>query len=177
MASDREPGVAEWWLRVSGVFHRRAEEPSHPMEQLTLVQEEISRERPLLLQRIASMHTRASLLVTASGVFSVVQARQPDSYWQYVGVALAVAAAVIALMALRPKIGEDALASKYIQERLEADVYSTQYSITMDAAQSLDNDADHLKYLGKRLSWGFALLVTSLGTSTVISFLHSMQFV
>ncbi|MGM7777412.1 hypothetical protein ACSVHC_15520 [Arthrobacter sp. KNU-44] len=151
------------------------EEPAEPTEQLTLIQEEIARERPLLLQRIASMHTRGSLLVTASGVVSVVQASQPATPWQYISVLLGATSAVIGLFSLVPKRGKDAMASKFINERLVADAYSVRYSIVMDSAKSLDDDADHLRFLGRTITWGYSFLVVALTASMIISTLHEFK--
>jgi len=149
----------------------------HPDEQLTLIQEEIGRQRPILVQRIGGMHTRASLLVTASGVVTVFQAKLPDVGWQYVSVVLGVGAALAGLISLRPKAGEDALASKFIDERLDADTYSVRRSIVDDAAQSLNNDVEHLNRLGKTITFGYRLLVASLFLSMVISGLHYFKFI
>lgn len=152
-------------------------DPVESVEQLQLIHDEIGRQRPLLLQRIGSMHTRASILVTASGIASVLQAKQPDIGWQYLSVAMGVVAAVIGLFSLRPKNGPDAMASKSMKQRLEADVYDAHKSIVKDAAASLDADREHLNHLGKPLGWGYGLLAASLLTSIIISALHFFNFI
>jgi hypothetical protein len=142
-----------------------------------MIHDEIGRQRPLLLQRIGSMHTRASILVTASGVVSVLQAKQPEIGWQYLSVSMGVAAAVLGLFSLRPKDGVDAMASQSMVERLEADVCDAHKSIVDDAAASLDADREHLNHLGKPLGWGYGLLAASLLTSIVISAFHYFNFI
>ncbi len=151
--------------------------PVEPVEQLKLIHDEIGRQRPLLLQRIGSMHTRASILVTASGIASVLQAKQPDIGWQYISVAMGLGAAVIGLFSLRPRDGTDAMASKSMEQRLEAEVFDAHKSIVDDAAASLDADKDHLNHLGKPLGWGYGLLAASLLTSIIISALHFFNFI
>ncbi|MFF2316971.1 hypothetical protein ACFVTE_11940 [Arthrobacter sp. NPDC058097] len=132
--------------------------PADSAEQLKLVHAEVDRQRATVLQRTSNMHTRAAILVTASGVFSTVQANNWVTGWQCVSITLSVVAAVIGLWAMRPSPGIDANATLAFQERLEADPWSTEYSIVRDSMEGLSDDLGRIERAAKLIVAGYGIL-------------------
>lgn len=128
------------------------------MDQLKLIHAEVDRQRSSVLQRFTSMQTRAAILVTASGVFSTVQASNWVTGWQAISIALSVAAAVIGLWSMRPSTGVDANATLFFQERLDADPYSTEYSIVRDSMEGLSDDLERIERSANWIVMGYAIL-------------------
>ena len=107
------------------------------------------------------MHTRAAILVTASGVFSVVQTNNWVTGWQFVSIALSVAAAITGLWAMRPSFGVDANAALSFRERLEADPWSTEYSIVRDSMEGLADDLERISRTAGITVLGYGILVAA----------------
>lgn len=143
-------------------------------EQLKLVHAEVDRQRAAVLQRTGNMHTRAAILVTASGVFSVVQANNWVSIWQFISITLSVAAAVTGLWAMRPSPGVDANAALSFRERLEADPWSTEYSIVTDSMEGLADDLERIERTAKTTVAGYAILVLAwIALPITVGFVHA----
>jgi hypothetical protein len=104
------------------------------------------------------MHTRAAILVTASGVFSTVQASNWVTGWQFISITLSVIAAVIGLWAMRPSSGVDANATLFFRERLEADAWSAEYSIVTDSMAGLSDDLQRIEWTAKLIVTGYGIL-------------------
>ncbi|WP_442542585.1 hypothetical protein ACSBOX_11580 [Arthrobacter sp. KN11-1C] len=132
-----------------------------PVDQLKLVHAEVDRQRAAVTQRLASMHTRGAILVTASGVFSTVQANTWVSGWQFIGIGLSVIAAVFGLLAMRPTSGLDAFAGKSFEDRLWADTYSVEYSIVTDSITGLSNDMELVAKTANIVVIGYAILAVA----------------
>ncbi|MEV8132890.1 hypothetical protein AB0O54_17300 [Pseudarthrobacter oxydans] len=140
-------------------FLQKSSEPLLPIEQLKLVHAEVDRQRTAINQRMGNMHTRAAILVTASGVYSTVQANNWVSGWQFISISLSIVAAVIGLWSMRPSPGTDANATLSFKERLIADPYSTEYSIVEDSMDGLVDDLDRIEKAARLIVWGYGILV------------------
>lgn len=110
------------------------------------------------MQRTSNMYTRAAILITASGVFSTVQANNWVTGWQFISISLSVAAAVIGLLAMRPSKGVEADATLSFQERLDADPFSTEYSIVRDSMAGLTDDMKRIERAAKLILVGYGIL-------------------
>ncbi|NUU30948.1 hypothetical protein [Arthrobacter sp. C9C5] len=144
------------------------------MEQLRLVHAEVVRQRATVLQRTGNMHTRAAILVTASGVFSTVQANNWVTGWQFISITLSVVAAVIGLWAMRPSSGVDANATLYFQERLAADPYSTEHSIVTDSMEGLSDDLQRIERAAKLIVAGYGILALAwLAMPITVGLMHA----
>jgi hypothetical protein len=140
-------------------FLQKSSESLLPIDQLKLVHAEVDRQRTAINQRMGNMHTRAAILVTASGVYSTVQANNWVSGWQLIGISLSIVAAVIGLWSMRPSPGTDANATLSFRERLIADPYSTEYSIVEDSMDGLVDDLDRIEKAARLIVWGYGILV------------------
>jgi hypothetical protein len=141
-------------------FSKKAtDEALVPVDQLKLVHAEVDRQRTAINARLGNMHTRAAILVTASGVYSTVQANNWTTGWQFIGIVLSIAAAVIGLLSMRPSKGTDANATLSFRERLMADSYSTEYSIVEDSMDGLRDDLARIEKAAKLIVWGYGILV------------------
>jgi len=140
-------------------LNKISDEPLLPVEQLKLVHGEVDRQRVAINQRMGNMHTRAAILVTASGVYSTVQASDWASGWQFIGISLSIVAACIGLWSMRPSSGIDANATLAFRERLMAEPYSTEYSIVIDSMDGLKDDLDRIEKSAKLIVAGYGILV------------------
>lgn len=140
-------------------LNKDSDEPLLPVEQLKLVHAEVDRQRAAINQRMGNMHTRAAILVTASGVYGTVQANNWVSGWQFVGIILSIVAACIGLWSMRPSPGIDANATLAFKERLMAEPYSTEYSIVIDSMEGLTDDLDRIEKAAKLIVVGYGILV------------------
>lgn len=136
-------------------------EPEQPIEQLKSVGAEVTRQLGAVATKSASFHTRAALLVAASGVLTTVQSSSWASGWPIISVALSVIAAMFGLMVLRPIAGSESNATLIFDERLDADIYSTEYSIVKDNIEALGNGMRRIEHMAKMLMAGYVILVTA----------------
>lgn len=137
------------------------DEVNYPHEQLKLVHAEVTRQRTAVATRLGSMHTRGVILVTASGLTTTVLANSWISGWQFIGVLLTLAAAILGLWAVRPSKGIDANVTLHLNERLQAEPYETEHSIVMDSIAGLKDDMEKVELLGKQIVVGYGILVAS----------------
>jgi hypothetical protein len=148
-----------------------------PFDQLKLLHQEVDRELGALSQRRSGMHTRATILVAASGVLATVQTTSWDSLWQLVGVFLSLVAAGFGLLVLRPWPGVVASATLHVKERLNADPYSTEYSIVMDNILTLEDGRKRTERLALWLVQGFLVLVLAWVATLIVAVLEQMKVI
>ncbi|MET4003870.1 membrane protein implicated in regulation of membrane protease activity [Arthrobacter sp. UYCu511] len=149
----------------------------YPVEQLKLLHTEIDRQRSMLAQRLANLHTRAAILVTASGILSTLIIANWASYWQFIGVVIGAIAAVIGLWAMKPRRGPEARATQRFIERLGADPFSTEYSIVDDNRVALEDDYDRVESTGSLVTRGYVVLVVAWLFTLVVAALTSLNWI
>lgn len=134
---------------------------SLPVEQLKLIHAEVDRQRAVMSQRRSNMFTRATILVAASGVLTSVLALNWASPWQFISAAISIMAAGFGVWAMWPRTVIDSDATLNFKARLEADPYSTEYSIVSDNMDALASNMASIEKLGQVVSRGYAVLVLS----------------
>ena len=123
------------------------------------------------------MYTRAAILVAGAGVLSAVQSATFATRWQFVSVALSLAAAAFGLFTMRPIQGRDADARKNLEEMLRADPYSTEMYIYQQNRDGLSTDMGILDRYRKVVLRGYMLLTAAWGSAFLIGLLHSLQLI
>lgn len=162
--------------RVASFFRSELEQ-EHPVEQLKLIGAEVTRQLAAVASKRAGLHTRAALLVAASGVLTSVQSSSWASGWQFISVALSVAAAILGLIILRPRRGDDSNATLYVNERLDADPYSTEYSIVMDNIVVLKGGRKRIEDMAKKLMAGYIVLVAAWASTLMVAALSHAKLI
>lgn len=148
-------------------------ESPYPREQMALLHAEVDRQRDTLARRHGNMHTRAAILVAASGILGTFQSESWPSGWQLLGVGLALLAAGHGLWVMRPIKGKDPVAANHVEKMLSSHPYSTEYRIVMDNIGGLRDDMDALSRAASVVSRGYVLLVSSWIATAAINGLMS----
>lgn len=162
-------------LRSSRTVVSALEEPAQPVEQLELLNTEVTRQLGSVAAKRTGLHTRGAILVTAGGLLASLHSTQVSaSPWQYVTVGLSVAAVVLGLLVVRPRAGDDSNATLYVDERLDADAYSTEYSIVNDNIQTLRGAMARIEIMAKQLTVGYGILVLAWVSTLVIQALKDL---
>lgn len=148
-----------------------------PLEQAKLLNAEVTRQLAAVAQKRSSMHTRAAILVAASGVLTSFRTEDWNSGWQMISVVIALAAAVLGLLVMRPRRQGEANATLAFDERLEASVYSTAHSIVRDNITELKNLRARNEEMAHFVGWGYVLLVLAWMASFIISALSHADII
>lgn len=140
------------------------------MAQLEAVNTEILRQLTAANDRQESIRTRATILIAAAGILSTFPAQADRTIWHLSGVFLAVAAALLGLIAAWPLFRKVADADESFDARINADPYSTLFSIVSDNRIELRETFKMTENMARYLRTGYLLLVLSwLATSTAIA--------
>lgn len=148
-----------------------------PLDQAKLLSAEVERELSGVAQKRSSMHTRAAVLVAASGVLASFRTENWSSGWQMISVLISLAAAVLGLLVMRPRQQGEANATLYVTERLAAPVYSTAYSILQDNITELRNLRARNEEMALLVGWGYLLLVLAWLSSFILSALSHAKII
>lgn len=173
-------GLTPVRIYIRSLISRTKDDPpedERPVEQLKLLHVEIDRQRSMLAQRLANLHTRAAILVTAAGILSTLVAANWSSLWQIVSVGNGVVAAAIGLWAMKPRSGVEANATISFRDRLLADTYSTEFSIVVDNRDALDDDFKRVESTGNLVITGYVVLVFAWLSTLLIAVLSSLKII
>lgn len=151
--------------------------PEYPREQLKLFHAELDRQRDVVARRLGNMHTRAAILIGASGVLGTLQASAKVTNWSYVSVSASLLAALLGLWAMRPTKGDDADARKNLEKSLSSHPYSVEHYIVRHSQAGLAVDMAMLDSNRRVLTVGFVVLIVSWGATFVTSVFHSLHWI
>ncbi|MCH6470691.1 hypothetical protein [Sinomonas terrae] len=151
----------------------QSSEPEYPEDQMKLIHDEVNRARLATVSRISGFYTRATILVSASGIYTALQATKHVDVLGIAGIALFLAAALIGISALWPR-----------SHRPEADIaasvdallagpsrYRVQEAIMHANREALIDDMQLAEKIGKRVRWGYAVLVLAWAVSSASAFM------
>lgn len=168
-AESPETGSAE----ADEATDEQSSEPEYPEEQMKLIHDEVNRARLATVSKISGFHTRATILVSASGIYTALQATKHVDVLSIAGLALFLASALIGISALWPR-----------SDRPEADIaasvdpflsgssrYRVQEAIMHGNREALTDDMELAEKIGKRVRWGYAVLVVAWTVSTASAFI------
>ena len=86
-------------------------------------------------------------------------------------------AAVYGLVVLRPRKGGEANATKMVRERLEADPYSTEYSIVKDNITTLAGIRSRVEVMAGRLLMGYLLLLLAWISTVLMAWFNFVHWI
>lgn len=148
--------------------------PDYPVEQLKILHAEVDRQRDTNARRFANMHTRAAILIGASGVLGTLQV---GVGWKSAAVIVSLVAAGHGLWALRPTKGRDADATKNTNQFLTKEPYAAEHRIVMDNIQGLSVDMSALESVRTVVARGYIFLVSGWVLSLAIDLLTPISVI
>lgn len=150
---------------------RRKERDDEPVEQLKVIHDEINRARVAATTRIASFHTRAALLVSASGIFTALQVTKHVNCLSILGTVLFLSSAALGLSALWPKEGDEIDPAGALDHWLTETPQRAKESIVRGNAAVLTSDMKLAEKLSARLKFGYLCLIVAWAASYGATFL------
>ena len=143
----------------------------HPVEQMKLMHEEINRARLSTGSRITSFHTRAAILVSASGIYTALRPVEEVNSLSVAGTVLFVVAAILGLAALWPKRRHEVDPGGSLDAMLVGTPFRVEEAITRSNADALKSDMKLAEELSLRVRWGYLALVLAWVSSYTSAFI------
>lgn len=135
------------------------DELPQPTEQLELVHKEVDRQRAAIAARRNAFHTRAAVLVTASGILATILSATVANGWQFISIVLAVAAAAVGLWTMWPATGDESDPKGLFEEYLTEEPYDVEFRIVGDSVNVLSGELKLLDKIAFRLKIGYCILL------------------
>ncbi|MDQ0241264.1 hypothetical protein [Arthrobacter bambusae] len=150
---------------------KEGNDDNQPVEQLKVIHDEINRARVAATARIAGFHTRAALLVSASGIFTALQATKHVNCLSVLGTVLFLSSAALGLSALWPKEGDEIDPASALDHWLLETPQRARESIVRGNAAVLASDMKLAERLSTRLKIGYLGLIVAWAASYGSAFL------
>lgn len=128
-------------------------------EQLTIIGEELDRQRTSLTARRSALSSRAALLIGAASIASGFHVAGQTNAWQVLAVAASLVSAMLGVVALWPRQGPDVNVDSFIDGLYRLGPHSTQLELINTKAVVHKQDEEALKGSGRVLRIGFVFLV------------------
>jgi tetrahydromethanopterin S-methyltransferase subunit G len=154
-----------------------SDEIPRPTEQLKFIHAEVDRQRAAIAARRNAMHTRAAVLVTASGILATIQATSLANGWQFISIGLALVAATVGLWTMWPASGDESDPRDLFENYLTAEPYSVENRIVEDNVRALTGEMTLLDKIGTRLGIGYCILLGMWLSMVVISALRALTWI
>lgn len=160
-------------MAAEGSGDAQFSEPAYPEDQMKLIHDEVNRARLATVSRISGFHTRATILVSASGIYTALQATKHADVLSIAGIALFLASALIGISALWPRGNrpEPDIAASVETLLAGPSPYRVEQSIMEGNREALIDDMQLAEKIGKRVRWGYAVLVLAWAVSTASAFI------